>query len=122
MPILVTGSRKGLTTAAFRELRYRIAPHNTVLVGDALGLDECVRTVFHDKDLQVFYADWGPHGHMGGPIRNQQMVDYLKAAQLRGVPYCEVVAVPGPKSKGTWDCVRRAVRAGFQVTVLPGGL
>lgn len=122
MPILVTGSRKGLTTAAFRELRYRIAPHNTVLVGDALGVDECVRNVFHDKNLKVFYADWGTHGHAAGPIRNQQMVDRLREMRDSGVLYCEVVAVPGPTSKGTWDCVRRAVAAGFQVTVLPGGL
>jgi hypothetical protein len=43
-----------------------------------------------------------------GPRRNSHMV------QL-GAELC--VAIPGPNSKGTWDCLRKAVEAGIPALV-----
>lgn len=53
-------------------------------------------------------AERGPKGQILGPARNSHMV---KA----GADVC--LAFPGPKSKGTWDCVQKAVDADIPVKV-----
>lgn len=53
-------------------------------------------------------ADWKKHGKAAGPIRNQEMVDL-------GADVC--LAFPTEGSIGTWDCVRRAKKAGIPVFV-----
>lgn len=61
-------------------------------------------------------ADWAL-GDQAGPMRNQAMVDL-------GAELC--LAFPLPGSKGTHDCVARALRAGISVfnhgTVITNGL
>lgn len=52
-------------------------------------------------------------GKIQGPARNQKMVDL-------GADLC--VAFPGPGSRGTWDCLRRAADAGIQGLVFPMGV
>jgi hypothetical protein len=49
-------------------------------------------------------ADWASHGKGAGMIRNGEMV-------AAGADLC--LAFPGPGSRGTWDCMRRAVEAGI---------
>lgn len=55
-------------------------------------------------------ADWDNQGPAAGPIRNQRMVDL-------GAVLC--LAFPLGESRGTYDCVRRANRAGIPVRVVP---
>lgn len=49
-----------------------------------------------------FHADWDAHGKAAGPIRNAEMLTYLKTANL----VAAIVCWDG-KSKGTADMVRR---------------
>lgn len=51
-------------------------------------------------------ADWSAWGRAAGPIRNGAMVE--------AGPYAAVLAFPLPGSRGTWDCVRQARRAGYE--------
>ena len=52
-------------------------------------------------------ADWSSYGKAAGGIRNQQMVN-------RGADRLVAAPVPG-RSKGTYDCMRRAQAAGIPV-------
>jgi hypothetical protein len=54
-------------------------------------------------------ADRSPNGQILGPLRNSQMV-------ALGARIC--LAFPGPKSRGTWDCVRKAVDADLPIRVI----
>lgn len=55
-------------------------------------------------------ADWKRHGRAAGAIRNTEMVKL-------GADLC--LAFPGPRSTGTWDCVRKAVAAGIPAQIYP---
>lgn len=50
-------------------------------------------------------ADWDRYGKAAGMIRNTEMVNL-------GADLC--IGFPGPKSKGTWDCLQKATDAGIQ--------
>lgn len=54
-------------------------------------------------------AERGPRGQILGPARNTLMVNL-------GADVC--LAFPGPKSRGTWDCVRKAVDADIPTRVV----
>jgi hypothetical protein len=61
-------------------------------------------------------ADWDGEGKAAGPKRNERMLRLLLA--LRDCRYeIAVVAYPLPGSRGTWDLVNRAKRAGVTVHV-----
>ncbi len=53
-------------------------------------------------------AEGGPEGQILGPARNSRMVDL-------GADLC--LGFPGPKSRGTWDCLRKAVDADIPTRV-----
>jgi hypothetical protein len=85
-----------------------------VHVGDATGLDECVRRWCERRRVPftVHRADWIAHGKAAGPIRNRAM---LTAAAADGAT---LVAFPG--GRGTADCVRQARAMGVPVVVFGG--
>lgn len=56
-------------------------------------------------------ANWRQYGDGAGPIRNQEMVD-------TGADLC--LAFLTAESKGTYDCIARARRAGIPVEVVRG--
>lgn len=62
----------------------------------------------HGVQEEPHPADWQTYGKKAGPIRNQLMID-LGAD--------EVVAFPWATSRGTWDCVIRANKAGIRVGI-----
>ena len=76
-----------------------------VIVGCAHGVDLAVRDVCHEHGIPVaqFVADWRKHGRKAGVLRNQDMVSAM--VELGGT---QVYALPGPNSRGTYDCMRRA--------------
>jgi hypothetical protein len=55
-------------------------------------------------------ADWARYGKAAGHIRNGEMV-------ALGAYVC--LAFPGPKSVGTWDCIRKAANAGIPTHIYP---
>lgn len=55
-------------------------------------------------------ADWERHGKSAGPIRNSYMVSL-------GADLC--LAFPATGSRGTWDCIRKAVDAGIPTRIHP---
>jgi hypothetical protein len=81
----------------------------TVLSGGCRGLDEHGEkwAETHGFEVQRFPADWS-QGKKAGPLRNQAMVDEADA----------VVAIAYPDSRGTKDCVRRAIAKGIPVAML----
>jgi len=62
-----------------------------------------------DVREEVYPANWEMYGKAAGLFRNQQMVD-------AGADVC--LAFPLGESRGTRDCVRRAVEAGIPVKVI----
>lgn len=118
--ILVTGSRHwtdeaALASAMVRALRWlwpEKGQQGVVLVhGAAKGADQMAARLAaqHGWEVEAHPADWGAHGKGAGPQRNQAMVD-------AGADILLVCPVPG--SRGTWDCMKRAVEAGIPVYVV----
>ena len=64
----------------------------------------------HGIICKVFPAEWTKYGRAAGPIRNSQMVEYAS-----GVPLSIVVAFVSPRTKGTLDTVKKAVKKSFLV-------
>ncbi|AXH70433.1 hypothetical protein HOT75_gp046 [Gordonia phage Daredevil] len=74
------------------------------------GADIIARDVWLSRGYPVerVPANWKELGKAAGPYRNQLMVD-------RGADMC--LAFPTAKSRGTWDCVRRARDAGIPIRI-----
>lgn len=115
MRILITGSREWHDyTAVEYDLRHVAAgllPETvTVVHGAARGADTLAAMAAKHLGCAVeeHPADWDAHGKAAGHLRNQVMVDL-------GADVC--LAFPTPSSRGTWDCVRRAERAGIPVSI-----
>lgn len=86
----------------------------TLIHGDANGLDRLAAAVASELGyvVETHPALWWTDGRFdrgAGPKRNQRMVD-------AGADLC--LAFPGPESVGTWDCARRARKAGILVVVI----
>lgn len=65
------------------------------------------------KDFRMFFADWDKHGKAAGPIRNREMIDYVKGMEMDDEVICLAYRLNG--SRGTTDCMDRAYKAGFEV-------
>jgi len=115
MRLLITGSRN-LTDS----LRVVDAIHNVcrdyktlpqIVVGDCpTGADQFARewAEYNFLEPEVYVADWDKHGKAAGPKRNQAMVD-------SGANLC--LAFPEGDSRGTRDCIRRALVAGIPTII-----
>lgn len=55
-------------------------------------------------------ADWNTHGKAAGMLRNTAMV-------AAGADLC--LAFPAPDSRGTWDCLTKAAKAGIHTRIYP---
>lgn len=126
--ILVTGSRdftdKALLEHALRDVCAGASPRTSVLIhGDARGAD-AMAAEYASNNWGVrpvaMPAPWRELGRAAGSARNTQMISVLRALQFCGYE-CHVLAFPMPDSVGTWDCVRKARGAGFEVTVYGQG-
>jgi hypothetical protein len=124
---LITGDHTGYVTYEFvrnnlDDLAYNIArgiedeygnwlPSVSICHGMADGVDTHADTwaVVNWCPVVGYKADWDKYHKAAGGIRNQLMLDEFKP-QL-------VIAFPGPNSKGTWDMVRRAGKAGVETRI-----
>lgn len=71
------------------------------------GVDLFAKQWAQDRHQLVdpFPADWERYGRGAGPRRNSAMVGV-------GADLC--IGFPGPDSKGTWDCLEKATKAGIE--------
>lgn len=115
--VIYSGTRERLSDAdRARVLAMMFARGGEHGVGDCpTGLDAFVRAALIEPPI-VFAAEWDRLGKRAGPERNARMVRW--AAEREG---SILLAFPGPTSRGTWDCVRRAVAAGLRVLIEPVG-
>lgn len=118
--ILVTGDRHAPNTPHVRRHIIRpalthaaqaVGAHGPIILvhGDAAGVDTIAARVAAELGWtpEPHPARWDTDGYpQAGPLRNQRMVDTE--------PHI-CIAWPGPNSRGTWDCVRRAHHAGIPV-------
>ena len=125
--ILVTGSRheKDFTRVDQQlSLLFARSLNPVMHVGDAPGIDSLAIVAYQNwfqRDPVIHKADWSL-GKAAGPLRNKAMVAAFErscSAQWRPEQLC--IAFPSPSSKGTWDCVRRALvaRIPIQIVTLP---
>jgi hypothetical protein len=89
----------------------------TVIEGEARGADKLARVVAEELNLPVdqYPANWELYGRAAGPIRNSEMLIEGKADA--------VVAFHSdlPRSKGTGNMVRQALKAGRPVLTSEDG-
>lgn len=116
--VMITGSRAWtdgeLIYRALEELKARGAKvfiHGAASGADTLGARAAMALGY---EVHAFRADWGTYGKAAGPLRNQRMLDEGKPDFVIAFPLCG--------SKGTWDAVDRAKRAGIVVKVWKGGM
>ena len=92
--------------------RPTILVHGDCPVGDG-GVDGIAKRYVHGPyrhmvTAEAHPADFAGRGPKAGPERNARMV-------AAGANIC--LAFPGPGSRGTWDCVRKAADAGIPVQI-----
>ena len=119
MIVIVTGSRYHKDRAKVYARLDQLPPGVLIRVGDCpSGVDKFVDQWMDTRPpgtviLEQHKADWNKYGPSAGPRRNGEMV-------RAGADLC--IAFPtGTKrdeSKGTWDCVDQARRAGIPVEVI----
>jgi hypothetical protein len=114
--LLITGGREYDDKDTIRKWIENVAsigPIDVIIHGaNPRGADKLADELADELGIAklVYPADWNKHGKAAGPIRNQQMID-------EGHP-TYVLAFPDPKSRGTWDMVRRAKAAGVKGKVV----
>lgn len=87
--------------------------HTTIVVGDCpTGMDLIARewSLNNWVAFEEFEADWNAHGRLGGPVRNQAMVDTRPDV-------CLAFPLVLHSWSGTMDCMTRASVAGIPVIV-----
>ncbi len=108
MKIMVTGGRdyndEEFVRATFNAFEYAHGRVDTLVVGDATGLDSIAKVLGYEFgwDVKVYYADWKKFGKCAGNIRNGWMVKTKP-------DFC----LPFPGGRGTADAVRQATKAGI---------
>jgi hypothetical protein len=138
--VLVTGSRHAspqhaqlIADALTDAVTGRSGPH-LLIHGEASGADALAERAARDLGWNVrgIAAKWTApcrvecrRGHRrpradgsdycpaAGNYRNQELVDLA----VQHLPDVRALAFPLPGSRGTWDCVRRAERAGLRVAI-----
>jgi hypothetical protein len=85
-----------------------------VVTGGASGADDLGRRWAEDLDIpvKIFKPDWSTHGSAAGPIRNQQMADFLLLYHQRAV-----LLFPG--GRGTQSMRNIARKSGIDVYEFP---
>jgi ABC-type sugar transport system substrate-binding protein len=114
--VLVTGSRSWRCAGLARRVVARlVARHVAValVVGDADGVDRAFAEAARAAGCEVcvFGADWEKYSKGAGPRRNQEMV-------AAGADFAIAVHKSLARSRGTKDCVRRAMAAGIPVWLI----
>lgn len=116
MRILITGSRnfsdENLIRRLFTKIKHQAKGKKVTIVSGncPTGADAICEKVAESLGFEVerYPADWEKYGRAAGPKRNQTMVD-------AGAKIC--LAFPTSDSIGTYDCIRRAKKAGIETKI-----
>lgn len=86
-----------------------------VVSGGCAGTDKLAEKYAQENNyiLKVFPAEWSKYGKAAGPIRNQQMVDYIKDKNSI------VVAFTSVNTKGTRHTMQQAQKYNIPVFEIP---
>lgn len=86
--IMIVGTRTYEDYKAFKKqvdewLNYNVNLNDDIIEivsGGARGVDSLAERLANEENflLKVFPADWNKYGKSAGPIRNRQMVEYIK--------------------------------------------
>jgi ABC-type sugar transport system substrate-binding protein len=111
--VLITGDRNWACLDLARVVVARLIERHgdiEVVHGGAAGVDTAFALAAADAGAAVhaFPADWDRHGKRAGPLRNAEMV-------ASGADVCLAFHARLKWSKGTRDCVTRALKAGIPV-------
>lgn len=122
MKVIIAGSRhiNDMTYVVQALNKSGFLPQVTEVVsGGAQGVDKLGERWAGMSGVKVrcFPADWGKYGKSAGPIRNQEMLDYVSNVGGERVGVGGLIAVWDGKSKGTFDMIRRSIDAGLKVHV-----
>lgn len=123
MKLIVTGGRDfhdyDFMNACLRENYFRhLDPSIIGIHGNAEGADKLFDRICRELGIHVvpFPATkemWNLMDNQAGNVRNRQM--------LEGNPEAIVAAFPGPKSRGTFNCMNDAARMGMRVDLFRVG-
>lgn len=110
--VLVCGSRDWDDEATMEAEFDKLPPDTVIIEGEQRGADLMAKKLATRRNMAVlpFAAEWTKYGNSAGPIRNQRMLE-------EGHPDL-VLAFPLPASRGTWDMVNRAKKAGVETCVV----
>lgn len=83
-------------------------PHR-IVSGDATGVDALAARLAAEEQIEFvrYEADWWMYNRAAGPIRNSEII---KACT-------HVLALPCKNSRGTYDTIRKAIRAEKEVVI-----
>ena len=115
MKVVIAGSRhikdKSLLLAAILESGFDI---DCIIHGDATGADRLGKQYADENQIPqvAFPADWEKNGKAAGPIRNSEMIDYVKKEPGNGL-----IALWDGKSRGTFDVLKKAFAAKLRIYV-----
>lgn len=86
-----------------------------VVHGAAAGADTLADKWVQERGHTVvrFHADWEKHGKAAGPLRNQEMLDFILTAQQRFAVCCW-----DGESRGTKDMIRKLAGAGIETRII----
>lgn len=119
--VIVTGSEEWTDRQAMSVRLSRYPSGTLVIHGGARGADTMADKIALDLDFRVLKELYfGDLGKLGGPKRNELLVDLGCTYQRHGY-IVTIEAFPTPGCSGTWDCVRRGRDAELQVEVRHGG-
>lgn len=87
-----------------------------IVSGHCQGADMLGEKYAQERDItvKIFPADWAKYGRKAGPIRNKQMIDYIKNFGNR-----LVVAFTNENTVGTKNTITLAKKAKIPVMEIP---
>ena len=117
--IAIVGTRTFADYSLIKETLTQVAsrmPRSSIEIvsGGAEGADALAKEFAFRNHLKYteFPADWTKHGKAAGPIRNKQIVEYIKEAN--GL----IIAFWDGESRGTKNTINRAANAGVRYLVV----
>lgn len=115
MKVIIAGGRDitnyDLLCDAIKESGFNITH---IIHGGAAGADRLGQRYAEENRIPQtrFMANWNEHGRAAGPIRNSEMVNFVKKDGEAGI-----ILLWDGKSRGTFDCLKKAHAAGLTVYV-----